>query len=146
MRFCLERTKATLFMCISMRRFYLLTSEVHFMQQSINKIFSLSVTANRPLTIEELRDSISSELEGNPPLWITRTPGKYGVDVYINNAKILLEQSNFQSKLKVNGDTMIQVNEKWQKFIIFLSQYFTLFWYYSYLYLSIYREMFNNYS
>ncbi|KAM0731398.1 Fasciclin-1 [Formica fusca] len=65
--------------------------------------------SNRPLTIEELRDSISSELEGNPPLWITRTPGKYTADVYINNAKILLEQSNFQSKLKVNGDTMIQV-------------------------------------
>ncbi|XP_011262800.1 fasciclin-1 isoform X4 [Camponotus floridanus] len=65
--------------------------------------------SNRPLTIEELRDSISSELEGNPPLWITRTSGKYGVNVYINNAKILLEQSNFQSKLKVNGDTMIQV-------------------------------------
>ncbi|CAL1681693.1 unnamed protein product [Lasius platythorax] len=79
------------------------------MEQSVNKIFSLLVTANRPLTIEELRDSISSELEGNPPLWITRTPGKYGVDVYINNAKILLEQSNFQSKLKVNGDTMTQV-------------------------------------
>lgn len=82
------------------------------MGQSINKIFSLSVVANRPLTIEELRDSISSELEGNPPLWITRTPGKYTADVYINNAKILLEQSNFQSKLKVNGDTMIQVSKK----------------------------------
>lgn len=82
------------------------------MEQSVNKIFSLLVTANRPLTIEELRDSISSELEGNPPLWITRTPGKYGVDVYINNAKILLEQSNFQSKLKVNGDTMTQVSKK----------------------------------
>ncbi|XP_070512785.1 fasciclin-1 isoform X3 [Cardiocondyla obscurior] len=66
--------------------------------------------SNRPLAIEELRDSISSELEGNPPLWITRRPGKYsGVDVYINNAKIYLEQSNFQSKLKVNGDTMTQV-------------------------------------
>ncbi|XP_029155310.1 fasciclin-1 isoform X2 [Nylanderia fulva] len=65
--------------------------------------------SNRPLTIEELRDSISSELEGNPPLWITRAPGKHGVDVYINNAKIILNQSNFQSKLKVNGDTMTQV-------------------------------------
>ncbi|XP_014486639.1 PREDICTED: fasciclin-1 isoform X2 [Dinoponera quadriceps] len=65
--------------------------------------------SNRPLTIEELRDSISSELEGNPPLWITRRSSTHGVDVYINNAKILLEQSNFQSKLKVNGDTMTQV-------------------------------------
>lgn len=78
--------------------------------QNTNKISSLLILANRPLTIEELRDSISSELEGNPPLWITRRPGKYGVDVYINNAMILLEQSNFQSKLKVNGDTMTQVN------------------------------------
>lgn len=67
-------------------------------------------SANRPLTIEELRDSISSELEGNPPLWITRRPGTYVADVYINNAKILLEQSNFQSKLKVNDDTMTQVS------------------------------------
>ncbi|RLU21789.1 hypothetical protein DMN91_006165 [Ooceraea biroi] len=57
--------------------------------------------ANRPQTIEDLRESISSELEGNPPLWITRKQGPYGVEVYINNAKILLEQSNFQSKLKV---------------------------------------------
>lgn len=90
----------------------ILTSEIHFMEQNINQIFPLLVLANRPLTIEELRDSISSELEGNPPLWITRTPGKYTADVYINNAKILLEQSNFQSKLKVNGDTMIQVSKK----------------------------------
>ncbi|XP_011341884.1 fasciclin-1 isoform X3 [Ooceraea biroi] len=65
--------------------------------------------SNRPQTIEDLRESISSELEGNPPLWITRKQGPYGVEVYINNAKILLEQSNFQSKLKVNGDTMTQV-------------------------------------
>ncbi|EZA61917.1 Fasciclin-1 [Ooceraea biroi] len=57
--------------------------------------------SNRPQTIEDLRESISSELEGNPPLWITRKQGPYGVEVYINNAKILLEQSNFQSKLKV---------------------------------------------
>ncbi|XP_029662819.1 fasciclin-1-like [Formica exsecta] len=74
--------------------------------------------SNRPLTIEELRDSISSELEGNPPLWITRTPGKYTADVYINNAKILLEQSNFQSKLKVNGDTMIQRQSQQTSFLL----------------------------
>lgn len=82
--------------------------------QNTNKIILL-ISANRPLTIEELRDSISSELEGNPPLWITRRPGKYGVNVYINNAMILLEQSNFQSKLKVNGDTMTQVSISHEK-------------------------------
>lgn len=78
--------------------------------QNTNEISSSWISANRPLTIEELRDYISSELEGNPPLWITRRPVKYGTDVYINNAMILLEQSNFQSKLKVNGDTMTQVS------------------------------------
>lgn len=118
------------------------------MGQSINKIFPLSVTANRPLTIEELRDSISSELEGNPPLWITRTPGKYSVDVYINNAKILLEQSNFQSKLKVNGDTMIQVNKKVcdgnsYSFISIFYFIFTLFAFYILLFI---EKGFNDYS
>lgn len=88
-----------------------LNSKYFYKVQNTNKILSSSISANRPLTIEELRDYISSELEGNPPLWITRAPGKYGnTDVYINNAMILLEQSNFQAKLKVNEDTMTQVN------------------------------------
>lgn len=78
--------------------------------RNTNKISPLSIPANQPLTIEELKDSISSELGGNPPLWITRRPGKYGVNVYINNAMVLLEQSNFQSKLKVNGETMTQAS------------------------------------
>nr|XP_012225914.1 PREDICTED: fasciclin-1 isoform X6 [Linepithema humile] len=64
--------------------------------------------SNRPLKIEVLPPSISSELEGNPPLWITKT--KDGTEVYINNAKILMEYSNFVSKLRSqNGDVMIQV-------------------------------------
>jgi hypothetical protein len=45
-------------------------------------------------------------------LWITRKQVKHNVEVYINNAKILLEQSNFQSKLKVNGDTMTQASKR----------------------------------
>ncbi|CAK9816423.1 FAS1 [Anthophora plagiata] len=54
-------------------------------------------------------DSISSELEGNPPLWVTRRPGTQGEEVYINNAKILTERSNFQSKVIVGGDVKTQV-------------------------------------
>ncbi|XP_043251597.1 fasciclin-1 isoform X3 [Colletes gigas] len=65
--------------------------------------------SNFPKTIENLGDSISSELEGNPPLWVTRRPGTHGEDVYINNAKILTEQSNFQSKVIAGGDVKTQV-------------------------------------
>ena len=65
--------------------------------------------SNSPKTIENLGDSISSELEGNPPLWVTKKPGTHGQEVYINNAKILMERSNFQSKVTVAGDVMTQV-------------------------------------
>ncbi|XP_053973898.1 fasciclin-1 isoform X2 [Hylaeus volcanicus] len=65
--------------------------------------------SNFPKTIENLGDSISSELDGNPPLWVTRRPSTHGEDVYINNAKILTEQSNFQSKVTVGGDVKTQV-------------------------------------
>nr|KAF7397091.1 hypothetical protein H0235_016628 [Vespula pensylvanica] len=66
--------------------------------------------ANLPLTIERLGLSVSSELDGNPPLWVTRKPGPTGEEeVFINNAKILKQHSNFQSKIKVNGDTKTQV-------------------------------------
>ncbi|XP_076237842.1 fasciclin 1 Fas1 domain-containing isoform X2 [Calliopsis andreniformis] len=65
--------------------------------------------SNFPKTIENLGDSISSELEGNPPLWVTRKTGTQGEEVYINNAKILTERSNFQSKVSVGGDVKTQV-------------------------------------
>ncbi|XP_017761182.1 PREDICTED: fasciclin-1 [Eufriesea mexicana] len=65
--------------------------------------------SNFPKTIENLGDSISSELEGNPPLWVTRRTGTHGQEVYINNAKILTERSNFQSKVIVGGDVKTQV-------------------------------------
>ncbi|XP_046835792.1 fasciclin-1 isoform X4 [Vespa crabro] len=66
--------------------------------------------SNLPLTIERLGLSVSSELDGNPPLWVTRRPGPTGEEeVFINNAKILKQHSNFQSKIKVNGDTKTQV-------------------------------------
>ena len=65
--------------------------------------------SNFPKTIENLGVSISSELEGNPPLWVTRRTGTHGEEVYINNAKILTEQSNFQSKVTVGGDVKTQV-------------------------------------
>ncbi|XP_017877413.1 fasciclin-1 isoform X3 [Ceratina calcarata] len=65
--------------------------------------------SNFPRTIENLGDSVSSELDGNPPLWVSRRPSTHGEEVYINNAKILTERSNFQSKVIVDGDVKTQV-------------------------------------
>ncbi|XP_076656485.1 fasciclin 1 Fas1 domain-containing isoform X1 [Halictus rubicundus] len=65
--------------------------------------------ANLPKMIENLGDSVSSELEGNPPLWVTKKQTTHGEEVYINNAKILMAQSNFESKVKVSDETKTQV-------------------------------------
>ncbi|XP_012283312.1 fasciclin-1 isoform X2 [Orussus abietinus] len=67
---------------------------------------------NLALTTDQLGDSVSSELEGNPPLWITKKRGPYGEEeVYINNAKILNSRSNFKSSIRLPGskDTKDQV-------------------------------------
>lgn len=83
------------------------------------------VPANFPKTIENLGDSISSELEGNPPLWVTRRPGTHGQEVYINNAKILIDRSNFQSKVSVGGDVKTQVSSLFAQFFFrYISQSF----------------------
>ncbi|KAG7211300.1 hypothetical protein KM043_010598 [Ampulex compressa] len=78
-------------------------------RREVSLTLDIYLAANQPQTIDELRESISSELEGNPPLWITKVRGTHREDVYINNAKIDLEHSNFQSKITANGDTKTQV-------------------------------------
>ncbi|XP_076379122.1 fasciclin 1 Fas1 domain-containing isoform X2 [Megalopta genalis] len=65
--------------------------------------------SNLPKTLENLGESISSEFEGNPPLWVTRKQTARGEEVYINNAKILTDQSNFESKGNVGGEVKTQV-------------------------------------
>ncbi|KAK0091383.1 hypothetical protein PV326_003304, partial [Microctonus aethiopoides] len=65
-------------------------------------------TSNQPKTLDELSDTISSELDGNPPLWVTRIRRHYHDDIYINNAKIL-NGSNFKSTIKLSsGETKTQ--------------------------------------
>ncbi|KAJ8919082.1 hypothetical protein NQ315_012067, partial [Exocentrus adspersus] len=44
--------------------------------------------------------SLSSELAGNPPLWITHTTGRYHDDIYVNNARVLISQSDVQTSSK----------------------------------------------
>ncbi|CAG5076043.1 Similar to FAS1: Fasciclin-1 (Schistocerca americana) [Cotesia congregata] len=69
------------------------------------------LSANLPKTTDELGDTISSELEGNPPLWVTRKRGYPQDEIYINNAKIL-DGSNYRSKIHTSNGEKIQVLHK----------------------------------
>ncbi|XP_063216884.1 fasciclin-1 isoform X2 [Bacillus rossius redtenbacheri] len=50
---------------------------------------------NLALTLDELQSSVFSELEGNPPLWITKRRGQHRDDIYVNNARVIPERSNY---------------------------------------------------
>lgn len=52
-------------------------------------------SANLAKPLDQLDGSVSSELEGNPPIWITRIKGRYRDDLYANNAQILQDRSNY---------------------------------------------------
>ncbi|XP_024946064.1 fasciclin-1 isoform X4 [Cephus cinctus] len=58
--------------------------------------------SNLAQTLEELGDSISSELDGNPPLWVTRKPGRRHDEIYINNAKVQRNASNYESTITLS--------------------------------------------
>ncbi|XP_046418029.1 fasciclin-1 isoform X1 [Neodiprion fabricii] len=59
--------------------------------------------SNLALTTDEFSTSILSELTGSPPLWVTRKTGSYRPEIYINNAKVLIERSNYQSSIPGNS-------------------------------------------
>ncbi|CAH0725262.1 unnamed protein product, partial [Brenthis ino] len=61
--------------------------------------------SNLATTLTNLDFSISSELDGNPPLWITRRRDAMHDDIYVNNAKVDISRSyqavNENGKLQV---------------------------------------------
>ncbi|XP_072940120.1 fasciclin-1 isoform X2 [Epargyreus clarus] len=61
--------------------------------------------SNLATSLTNLDYAISSELEGNPPLWITRRRDAMHDDIYVNNAKVLIarsyQASNRNGKLQV---------------------------------------------
>lgn len=64
-----------------------------------------------PKTIEQLGSSYTSlltELSGSPPIWITHITGSYHNDIYVNNARILINQSNIKS----SGTNLLQILHK----------------------------------
>ncbi|XP_037975018.2 fasciclin-1 isoform X2 [Plutella xylostella] len=52
--------------------------------------------ANLATTLSNLDYAISSDLDGNPPLWVTRRSEAMHDDIYVNNAKVDISRS-FQS-------------------------------------------------
>ncbi|XP_056639804.1 fasciclin-1 isoform X4 [Diorhabda sublineata] len=66
---------------------------------------------NIPKTTDQLGSSYTSlltELSGSPPIWITHVTGSYHNDIYVNNARILVSQSNVKS----SGTNLMQVLHK----------------------------------
>lgn len=63
-------------------------------------------TANLATTLTNLDYAISSELDGNPPLWVTRRRDTMHDDIYVNNAKVYITRS-YQA---VNGNGKLQVS------------------------------------
>lgn len=53
--------------------------------------------------------ALYAELEGSPPLWITHITGTYHDDVFVNNARILVSQSNIQGTR--NGKEQVHLLE-----------------------------------
>ncbi|KAF2894406.1 hypothetical protein ILUMI_11767, partial [Ignelater luminosus] len=54
---------------------------------------------------------INTELEGHPPLWITVRVGTYHDDIYVNNARILLNQSNIKGKYNGKDQVVHKIDE-----------------------------------
>lgn len=77
-------------------------------------IFFFHHVANVPKTVDQLLESnhtaLYSESVGNIPLWITMTSGTYSDAVYVNNARLLLAQSNFRARNLQNKDQVSIIN------------------------------------
>lgn len=82
------------------------------------------ITANVALTTDKLDQSVSSELPGNPPLWIARRDASsYQYDLYVNDARVIRgdikamssrqdEQVRIPSSSTGRASTTSKLNEK----------------------------------
>lgn len=69
-------------------------------------------------TLEQLGPTILSDLDGNPPLYVTKKRDQSGEHIYINDALILKSRSNIQT---VNQNGKKQVSELLKFFRLFYS-------------------------
>lgn len=63
------------------------------------------ILANVPMRLEQLGRSVFSELDGNPPIWVT----KISPDViYVNQAKVIYHLANYEHN---NAKGKLQVRD-----------------------------------
>lgn len=60
------------------------------------QIINCYILATLPLTLSEMTSgqSVPTDYEGNPPLWITKN---HRNEIYVNNARIIISKSNVQA-------------------------------------------------
>jgi hypothetical protein len=63
-------------------------------------------SANLAKQLKDLDGYVSSELEGNPPIWITRIKERHKDVLYVNNARILQDRSDY---IQMNNQDKLQV-------------------------------------
>lgn len=68
------------------------------------KSFMLFI-ANVPLKLEQLGRSVFSELDGNPPMWITK---KSPEEIYVNQAKVVFHLANYEHN-NTNGKPQVRI-------------------------------------
>lgn len=66
---------------------------IHFLSsQFSNKL------ANTPNKIEQLTPVMNTEMDGNPPIYITKRRSHHNEEFYVNNAQIIKSRSNVDMK------------------------------------------------
>jgi fasciclin 1 len=60
--------------------------------------FFVGKPANTPNKMEHLKAYMLTEMDGNPPIYITKRRTSQGEEVYVNNAMILKSRSNVELK------------------------------------------------
>lgn len=68
--------------------------------------FYFVFTANVPMKLEQLGKSVFSELDGNPPMWITK---KSPEEIYINQAKVVSNMANYEHTNSL-GKPQVRIN------------------------------------
>ncbi|KAG5673151.1 hypothetical protein PVAND_003219 [Polypedilum vanderplanki] len=64
---------------------------------------------NTPNKLESLKSVIITDMDGNPPIYISRKRSPHGEEIYVNNAMILKSRSNVELKNKYGKRQVLHV-------------------------------------
>lgn len=62
--------------------------------------------------MEQLKPNMLTEMDGNPPIYITKRRTPQGEEIYVNNAMILKSRSNVDLKNE-NGKRQVSSDGRW---------------------------------